>query len=116
MRLQRRIALVAALTFPLLAFTGPREDAQTAFEKFFPAFAAGNQDEIAGLFAPDAQFYGTNSPELVTTPEGVRQYFTRALSGPATVKAYPMGSSSQALSDRVVLVSGAWRLERTADG
>ena len=50
--------------------------------KFLPAFVARNQAEVAAMFAPDAQFYGTVSPELVTKPEGVRQYFTAALDRP----------------------------------
>ena len=42
------------------------------------------------LFAPDALFYGTGSSELVTTPEGIREYFVRALSGTrGSVKATP---------------------------
>lgn len=105
-----------ALALPVIALAGPREEAQAAFDRFFAAFVAGNQDEVAGMFAPDAQFYGTLSPELVTTPEGVRQYFVSSLSGPATVKATLLSSSSLALSDAVVLVAGTWKLERTTDG
>jgi hypothetical protein len=31
------------------------------------------------MFAPDTLFYGTTSPELVTNPEGVFEYFRVAL-------------------------------------
>jgi uncharacterized protein (TIGR02246 family) len=98
------------------AKAGPAEDAQAAFSKFFPAFVAHNQAEVAAMFAPDAQFYGTSSPELVTTPEGVRQYFTVALDVPTTFQATPLQVTSTALSDSVVLIAGMWKVDRTLDG
>jgi uncharacterized protein (TIGR02246 family) len=99
-----------------VANAGPAEDAQEAFSKFFPAFAARNQANVAAMFAPDAQFYGTLSTDLVTKPEGVLQYFTVALDRPDEAKATPLQLTSKALSENVVLVAGAWKLERTLDG
>ena len=111
------IALLFALAWPPLLVAGPAEDAQAAFEKFFPTFVQGNCEGVASLFAPDAQFYGTQSRELVTAHEGVREYFATALcKNPAPVKAVPLGAKSQALSDSVVLISGSWQSERTVDG
>lgn len=110
-----RVTLMAALLAPAV-WAGPREEAQAAYESFFPAFAVGNQQAVAALFAPDAQFYGTLTPEVVTTPDAVLQYFTRSLSGPATVKAESLGSASLVISDHVVAIAGKWRLERTVDG
>ena len=100
----------------LPAQAGPAEDGLVAFSKFFPAFVAHNQLEVAAMFAPDALFYGTQSPELVTSPEGVLQYFTRALNRPDTTLATPLKMSAVALSDHIVLVSGMWGVERTLDG
>jgi hypothetical protein len=108
--------LWAALAWPLLLQAGPKEDAQAAYDRFFPAFVVGNYDQVAGFFAPDAQFYGTASRELVTTAEGVHQYFKTALSNPAPVKATPLGSTALVLSDSVVLISGTWQAERVVDG
>lgn len=105
-----------ALSFWSPAHAGPAEDAQAAFARFFPAFVARNQAEVAGLFAPDAQFYGTQSPDLVTDPAGVLQYFTRALDQPGTVVATPLQLTSTALTDTIVLVAGMWRNDRTVDG
>ena len=68
------------------------------------------------MFAPDALFYGTLSPELVTAPEGVLQYFTTALSGPAVVKAIPLSATTMALTENIVLISGSWQTERVLDG
>lgn len=98
------------------AQAGPREDAQAAYDGFFAAFTTGNHEKMAGLFAPDALFFGTSSPELVTSNEGVRGYFQRALAGPAVVKATPLGNTALALSDDVVIISGKWQSERTTDG
>ena len=108
--------LLIALPFSQPAQAGPAEDAQAAFSKFFPAFIARNQAEVAGMFAPDGQFYGTLSPELVTKPEGVLQYFKVALDRPDITVATPMQMTSTALSDSVVVIAGMWKLERTLDG
>jgi hypothetical protein len=107
---------LVALGVPFLGVAGPAEDAQAAFSKFFPAFTAHNQAEVAGMFAPDAQFYGTLSPELVTKPEGVQKYFTIALDRPDISLATPLQLTSSALSDTVVLIAGKWKLDRTLDG
>jgi hypothetical protein len=105
-----------ALPLSSNANAGPADDAHAAFSKFFPAFVAHNQAEVAAMFAPDAQFYGTASPELVTKPEGVLQYFTAALDVPAIFQATPLQVTSTAVSDGVVLIAGMWKVDRTLDG
>ena len=107
--------LVACLCSPL-AHAGPAEDAEAAFSRFFPAMAARNQAEVAAMFAPDAQFYGTVSPELVTTPEGILEYFAVGLGGPGSPRGTPLQLTSTALSDDVVLIAGMWTFDRTLDG
>lgn len=100
---------------PVLA--GPKEDALAAYQKFFDAFTTDNHDQIVRLFAPDALFYGTRSTELVTTPEGIRQYFVAALTGTrGSVKATPFEQTALILSDSVVAISGKWQSERTSEG
>jgi hypothetical protein len=93
-----RASLIGLATFSLLpdAKAGPAEDAQAAFSKFFPAFVAHNQSEVAAMFAPDAQFYGTISPDVT--------------------QATPLQLTSTALSDNTVLIAGAWKVDRTLDG
>jgi len=98
------------------AKAGPAEDAEAAFSAFFPAFAAHNQSRVAAMFAPDAQFYGTLSPELVSASDGVLKYFTVALDRPDVTVATPLRLASKALSDSVVLIAGSWKLDRTLDG
>jgi hypothetical protein len=111
-----RAFVVAIVATSAPARAGPAEDAQAAFSKFFPAFVARNQSAVAAMFAPDAQFYGTISPELVTKPEGVLQYFRAALDRPDVTKATPLQLNSTALSDSIVLIAGMWQVERTLDG
>jgi hypothetical protein len=118
MRIGKKAA--AALAVLVLACTGahagPAEDAQAAFSEFFKLFVSRGQAPVAALFAPGGQFYGTNSPDLVTTPDGVLKYFTAALDSPVTVEARPVGLTATALSDSVVLLAGSWVSERIVDG
>src|SRR5271156_3766005 len=97
------LAGLIVLAVPSLGRAGPAEDAQAAFSGFFSAFVARNQVEVAAMFAPDVQFYGTLSPELITKPEGVLQYFTTALDRPDIDQATLLRLTSIALSDGVVL-------------
>jgi uncharacterized protein (TIGR02246 family) len=114
----RRITLLLLLLATCApTFAGPREDALAAYHKFFEAFTTDNHDQVATLFAPDALFYGTGSTEVVTTPEGIRQYFTGALTGKrGTVRATPFTQTALVLSDNIVAISGKWQSERTLDG
>jgi uncharacterized protein (TIGR02246 family) len=107
--------VIALLSTPTVQ-AGPAEDAQAAFSKFFPAFVSRNQAEVAAMFAPDGQFYGTQSQELVTKPDLVLQYFKNALDRPDVVQATPLQLTATALSDNVVLIAGSWKVERTLDG
>lgn len=105
------------LAWSALVQADPKEDALAAYDKFFTTFTTNNHDQLAALFAPDALFYGTGSAEVVTTPEGVIEYFRGALSGArGEVKARPFENRALPLSDSVVVISGKWQSERTLDG
>lgn len=92
------------------------KDAQAAFTQFFSAFTSRNQAQVAALFAPDAQFYGTGSPVLVTTPDAILSYFTVALDRPDAAKAEPLNLTTTALTDDIALVAGSWKVDRTLEG
>jgi uncharacterized protein (TIGR02246 family) len=95
----------------------PKEDALAAYHKFFESFTTDNHDQVALLFAPDALFYGTGSSEVVTTRDGIRQYFAGALTGKrGTTRATPFEQTASVLSDTIVAISGKWQSERTLDG
>ena len=96
---------------------GQVEDALAAYDKFFAAFTTDNHDQITTFFAPDAQFYGTNSTEVVTSREGIRKYFLGALTGTrGATKATQFDRTALALSDTVVAIAGKWQSERTQEG
>ena len=113
-----RSALAACLfVCTASAAAGPKEDALAAYDQFFAAFTTDNHDNIAKLFTPDAQFYGTASRDVVTTNEGIRQYFVGALTGKrGAVKATAFERTALELSDTVVAIAGKWQSERTLEG
>ena len=96
---------------------GPKEDALAAYEKFFEYFTTDNHDQLVTVFSPDAFFFGTISPELITAPEDILAYFVKALSSSrGEVKANLFGTTATLLSDEVVIVTATWQSERTLDG
>jgi len=113
-----RLTIATFLFFvQLSAFAGPKEEAITAYQRFFELFTTDNHEQITTLFAPDAMFFGTNSVDVVTSLDGIRAYFVNALSGTrGTVWARPFEHVAVVLSDQVVAVSGKWQSERTLDG
>jgi len=108
-------AVALAATIPFTAFAGPKEEAQAVADKFITAFVAGDLKATIALFAPDASFWGTASPELGTSPEVARKYFADNYAARATV---PLKGASitdgfaQVLSDDTVLIAGRWQTER----
>jgi uncharacterized protein (TIGR02246 family) len=110
-------ALACVLLWTAHASAAPAEDALVAYDKFFAAFTTDNYEQITTFFAPDAQFYGTNSPEVVTNLDGIRTYFRRALDGArGATKATQFHRTVLALSDTVVAIAGKWQSERTQGG
>ena len=89
-----------------LVHAGPVKEGRAIYDRFLAAFVAGNQTAIAALFAPDAQFYGTSSGELVTVAPGVQKYFDVLKTVPPDTRASSLGNSVLAVSDDVAVVSG----------
>lgn len=113
----RLFVFLIVLMFSSALHAGPKEDALAAYEKFFAYFTTDNHDQLVMVFSPDVIFYGTISPELLTTPEDVREYFVKALSSSrGQVKANLFGTTATLLTDDVVLVTATWQSERTLDG
>ena len=114
----RRLLFAALLVFaPLSAMAGPQEEGQAVFEKFLNDFTSGNVEAIAANFSPEAMFWGTISPTLITTPEGVKQYFSTAFKKIPGMKASPVGKVSVVpLADNIIAIAGIWRIDRMNDG
>lgn len=113
----RIFAVAVAIFCSTTAHAGAREDALAAYEKFFEYFSTDNHDQLITVFSPDVQFIGTISPELVTDPAGVREYFVKALSSSrGEVRANLFSTTATQISDDVVLVTATWQSERTLEG
>ena len=51
---------------------------RAAVQAWAAAFNECSAEKAASLYAPEAVLWGTVSQELISTPEGIRQYFARA--------------------------------------
>lgn len=115
--MRRFVLLLLATLWAAPGWCGPREDALAEYEKFFAYFTTDNHEQLISLFSADALFIGTISPELVTDPAGIREYFVKALSrSRGEVRANVFGTTATALSETVVLVTASWQSERTLNG
>jgi uncharacterized protein (TIGR02246 family) len=115
--MHRLSTLAFFLCLPSFAFAGPKEDGQAVFDKFLAAFTSANADDIASLFTTDALFWGTRATDLITTPEGIHQYFVNAFKARPGAKASIVGPTAVAvLSDDAVVVSGIWQVTAEEDG
>ena len=113
----RLFVLLLALMFSGAIHADSKEVALAAYKKFFEYFTTDNHDQLVTVFSPDVIFFGTISPEIITTPDGVREYFVKALSrSRGEVKANLFNTTATLLTDDVVLVSATWQSERTLDG
>ena len=96
---------------------GPQYEAEGVIRDFLTAFTAADQERVLGTFWPDAPFWGTSSPSLVTTPDGIRTYFqSLAQWRPGQRQASWAGGWSSPLTDTSVLISGLWQIATTIDG
>lgn len=114
----RRLVLASLIAVaPAGAIASPQDEGQAVFEKFLGDFSSGNVEAVAANFAPDAMFWGTISPTLITTPDGVRRYFSTAFEKLPGMKASPVGKVSVApLADDIMTIAGVWRIDRVNDG
>jgi hypothetical protein len=105
------------LFMPALSCTGPIDDAHAAYDRFFTKFTTNNHEQLGELFASDVLFFGTGSSDVITTHEGVVDYFRNAISGTrGETRAMRFESRALLLSASIVVISGKWQAERTVDG
>ena len=116
--MSRFLLIAVFLAFPFNGFAGPKEDGQAVFDKFLTNYTAADIDAVVSLFWPDALFWGTQLPNLATTPEAVREYFKElGKRKPNERKAtFVEAPSVLVVSDSAVLISGLWQTESMVDG
>lgn len=59
-------------------FRPDTEDASSvaaATQRWISAFNAGEAASVCALYHPEAVLWGTTAPSLISTPQGLRQYF-----------------------------------------
>lgn len=72
----RHLLLIGLLCLPALrVYADAKADVAAATNAWIEAFASHDAGRIAALYAPDAVFWGTNSPTIRDTPAHVRAYF-----------------------------------------
>ncbi|MGO9392883.1 SgcJ/EcaC family oxidoreductase [Rhodoblastus sp.] len=115
--MRRLLMLAILLCLPSLAFAGAKEEGQAVFDTFLADFSSANADDVASLFTPDALFWGTRATDLITTPEGIHQYFANAFKALPGAKASSVSPASvTVLSDDAVVVSGIWQVTGESGG
>ena len=114
--MRRTASLAAAMVaWSLSAWAGPKEEAQAVADKFISTFVAGDLEGTVALYSPNAMFWGTVSPELGTSSDVLRKYFSDNYAARANVplnSASITESSALVLSDDMVVVAGRWQTER----
>ncbi len=95
---------------------GPREHALALVENWNTAFVASDVEGIVKLFAEDATFLGTSSKSPVVTPEGIRNYFAKALLDTKWRSQSLNDTAVTVLSDTAVIVTGLHALTGLRDG
>lgn len=101
--------LSVILTSPQLAMAGPGEDMLSKWEA---SFNAGNVDEIATLYAPDATLFGTLSPSLSSGIDAVKAYFTASAKRKTHVSIVGAPTVTK-ISDTAMVVSGLYEFSGT---
>jgi uncharacterized protein (TIGR02246 family) len=112
--MKRLAALLLLVCQVLSATAGPKEDVVAATNAWIEAFASHDAARIAALYAPDAVFWGTNSPTIRDTPALIREYFENLQNRP-TVRIAIDGQHIRVYGD-VALNSGRYSVHEVKDG
>lgn len=86
-----------------------------ATQRWVDAFNAGDAPSVCALYHPEAVLWGTTAPSLITTPQGLRQYFDGhcgALS-PPTIS---LGVQSIRVYGGTAINTGSYTLHTRVDG
>jgi len=86
------------------------EDGDQLLANWIAAVNRCDVDAVMQLFAADAMFYGTSTKTLITSSEGVRQYFEQAFTQLQPLTMSIEDKKIQSVSDDVMLLacSDSW--------
>ena len=77
---------VALLITPGAFAQADQADANAVVDAWAAAFNECSADKLSALYDPAATLWGTGSPALASTPEGIRSYFARACAAQPPIK------------------------------
>jgi uncharacterized protein (TIGR02246 family) len=104
--------LFAGLTLQTTAAS--KDEVAATTNAWVEAFASHDPAKIAALYAPDAVFWGTNSPTIRDTPALIREYFGN-LKGRPTVRIEIDEQHIRVYGD-VAINSGRYTVHEVKDG
>lgn len=90
-------------------------DVAAATQRWIQAFNAGDPAAIAALYHPEAVLWGTTAPSLITTPQGLYQYFEGhcAAESPPTIS---LGAQRVRVYAGTAINTGSYTLHTRVDG
>jgi uncharacterized protein (TIGR02246 family) len=104
--------LLASVT--LRGAAGPKDEVAAATSAWVEAFASHDARRIAALYAPDAIFWGTNSPTIRDTPEMIREYFENLKNRPTA--RIELNEQHIRLYGDIAINSGRYSVHEVKDG
>lgn len=92
------------------------EDGDQLLANWIAAVNRCDVDAVMQLFATDAMFYGTSTKTLITSSEGIRQYFEQAFAQLQPLTMSIENKKMLSVSDDVMLLACSDKWSVTLDG
>ena len=93
----------------------PNNDPTAVLSAWIAAFNTKDLSRICGLYCPEAVVWGTFSPSIITSPQGVREYFARAFE-PALQASAELGAVELQSLGPTAVASGSYLLQANIAG
>lgn len=92
-----------------------KQDVAAAVRAWVDAVNKCDPDRIAALYDRDAVLWGTTSPVIISTPDGIRRYFDQVCASPAKLK-ITVQEEHIRVHGEIAINSGAYSLALQRDG
>jgi uncharacterized protein (TIGR02246 family) len=93
-----------------------QNDALSVLDAWVDAVNRHDLEAIVAIFAPDASFFGTSTQTLVSSSEGIRQYFDVVLKNYAPLRAALGSVTVSELSPDSAVITGYDKWQVTLNG
>ena len=108
------LAISLALGAPAFSAAGPREEVAAATQAWADAFNSRDPERVLALYDSDAVLWGTVSPTLRDTREGLREYFKVLPGSPQGRVSF--GEQRIRIYGDVAITSGYYTFSNVRDG